>query len=505
MIETPEIPIKTIMPLIINEYNHHVNYLKAWRGKMIAIEEIYGSWATTYETLPMFLAAMLHANPGSVAEIDAVPHVEERGTSVCKRIFWCLKAMMDGWEHARPVISIDGTFLKGRYRGKLLIAMGVDSNNHPYPLCFALVDEETHENWSWFLQRLRKHVCRDKPGVCIISDRAAGILSAMRDRHNGFVEPWGIHVYCLFHVRSNFSKQHPGGELKKLMWKAGTTTQVSKHEAYMKRIGEISPQALEYLRNIPAHKWTLSHDTNGYRYGQATTNAMEGFNGNIRRARFLPVTAMMEYLFYRTVHIVNTNRNSVEDSMQRGEDLCSRSTTMLSKIENKATAHTVTTFSRMNMMFRIRTHQYPFKGGWKGGKTHVVNSTERSCTCGKWATHHMPCSHAVAGYLKNGVRWKHLIDQIHHNQQLEQLWRPLIFPLQPTEYWNYELPIRWQRYGKLVPDESLKKKKNKRGDKGQSVRIRTEMDASRSGKKCSACNQEGHTKRSKKCPKRPGA
>ncbi|XP_074346282.1 uncharacterized protein LOC141685057 [Apium graveolens] len=94
----------------------------------------------------MFLAAIMKTNPGTIAEIDVVPYAKERGTSVCKRIFWSLKAMMDGWQHARPVISIDKTFLKGRYRGKLLIVMGVDSNNHSFPLCYGLVDEETYEN-----------------------------------------------------------------------------------------------------------------------------------------------------------------------------------------------------------------------------------------------------------------------------------------------------------------------------------------------------------------------
>ncbi|XP_074323816.1 uncharacterized protein LOC141660725 [Apium graveolens] len=163
VIDTPEIPIKTIIPLINNEHNHIVGYKKAWRGKQIAIEEVYGSWPTTYQDLPMFLTAIKKTNAGTIAEIDAVPHAQERGTSVCKRIFWCLKAMMDGWQHARPVISIDGTFLKGRYRGKLLIVMGVDSNNHPFPLCYGLVDEETYENWYWFLQRIRRHVCHQRP------------------------------------------------------------------------------------------------------------------------------------------------------------------------------------------------------------------------------------------------------------------------------------------------------------------------------------------------------
>ncbi|XP_074373906.1 uncharacterized protein LOC141714276 [Apium graveolens] len=161
-------------------------------------------WATTYQALSMFFASIMKINHGTIVEIDAVPHAEERGTSVCKRIFWCLKAMMDGWQHARLVILIDGTFLKGRYRGKLLIAMGVDSNNHPFPLCYGLVDEETYEKWSWFLQRIRRHVCRQKAGVCIISDRAASIISAIRDPQNGFTEPLGIHRFCLLHVRSNF-------------------------------------------------------------------------------------------------------------------------------------------------------------------------------------------------------------------------------------------------------------------------------------------------------------
>ncbi|XP_074337275.1 uncharacterized protein LOC141674470 [Apium graveolens] len=248
VIDTPEIPIKTIIPLINNEHNHIVGYKKAWRGKQIAIEEVYGSSATTYQALPIFLAAIKKTNSETIDEIDVVPLAQERGMFVCKRIFWCLKAMMDGWQHAHPVISIDGTFLKGRYRGKLLVAMGVDSNNDHFPLCYGLVDEETYENWSWFLQRIRRHVCRQKTGVCIISDRAASILSAIRDPQNGFVEPLDIHRFCLLHVRSNFCHHHLGDELKKLMWKGGTTTQVSKHDAYMARIGEISPLPLTILQ-----------------------------------------------------------------------------------------------------------------------------------------------------------------------------------------------------------------------------------------------------------------
>ncbi|XP_074356299.1 uncharacterized protein LOC141696000 [Apium graveolens] len=275
---------------------------------------------------------------------------------------------MDRWQHARPVISIDRTFLKGRYRGKLLIYMGVDSNNHPFPFCYGLVDDETYENWSWFLQRLRRyHYLRPT------------------NPQNGYAEPLGIHRFCLLHVRSNFCSHHPGGELKKLMWKAGRTTQVSKHDAYMSRIGEIFPTALQYLATIPVKRWTLSHDS-GVRYGQTTTNMLEGFNDNIRRARFLSVTAMMEYLFYKVVTIVDKHRNIVDAGLQEGQQLCACSTTMLAKIRRKATGHTVITFHHLRGIMKILTHQYTTaKGMVKGGKTQVFNLNDRTCTCGKCA------------------------------------------------------------------------------------------------------------------------
>ena len=439
----------------------------------MAIEDVYGSWSTTYSLLPMFFMAIVHANPGSIVVIDAIPHATMYNNSVCKRVFWCLKAMIDGWQHARPLLSIDGTFLKGKYTGKLLIAMGVDSNNHQYPVCYALVDEETEDNWAWFSRLLRNHVCRERIGVCIISDRAPGIIAAMKRRRNGFAPPLGIHRYCLFHVRSNFSSNNHDGELKALMWQAGITTQEKKHIAYMKRIGEISSKVLAYLENINREKWALCYDTDGVRYGQATTNIMEGFNGNIRMARFLPVTTMMEYIFYKAVKIVNTQINSVEDNMQRGEEMCSRTTSMLRKIEENATAHTVATFCRGNGIFSVLTHRYKKGTIWKGGHRQNVNIFDRTCACGKWTAHHMPCSHAVAGCMANNINWKQWIDPYHYTSNLQKVWAPMIYPLAPNEYWNYDIPNAWVDYGTLVPDEKCKSIVQKHAQSGLSIRIHT--------------------------------
>ncbi|XP_063942817.1 uncharacterized protein LOC135150445 [Daucus carota subsp. sativus] len=343
--QTPQLKVSNIITMVNDEYHHLVSYLKAWRGKMAAMESVYGSWKTTYNELPRFLNVMASTNVGSIVVVEVVPHHKERGTSTFVRAFWCLKAMIDGWQYARPVISIDGTFLKGKYNGKLLVAVGVDSNNHQYPICFALVDEETTENWSWFLRLLRRHVCRDRLGVCIISDRATGILAAMNDEASGFTPPMGYHRFCLHHVRSNFSKAFPGKELKMYMWLAGNTPQIRKYDAYMKKIGELSPQGLRWLLGISPALWTICHDTGHARFGQATTNITESFNGNVRVARHLPVTAMIEFMFYKTVRTVNKERNAVLEGIGEGHELCLRTRNKLEKIAAKANTHWVETFN----------------------------------------------------------------------------------------------------------------------------------------------------------------
>ena len=50
-------------------------------------------------------------------------------TEIFKRVFWSFKPSIEGFEHCRPVLSIDGTHLYGKYKGTLMIAMGCDGNN----------------------------------------------------------------------------------------------------------------------------------------------------------------------------------------------------------------------------------------------------------------------------------------------------------------------------------------------------------------------------------------
>ncbi|KAH0782152.1 hypothetical protein KY290_001750 [Solanum tuberosum] len=53
------------------------------------------------------------------------------------------KPCIDGFQTYRPVISVDGTHMYGKYEIKLLIIVGVDGNDNILPLAFAIVDKES--------------------------------------------------------------------------------------------------------------------------------------------------------------------------------------------------------------------------------------------------------------------------------------------------------------------------------------------------------------------------
>jgi hypothetical protein len=53
-----------------------------------------------------------------------------------------------GFTHCRPIDSVDATFLIGKYKGTLIVAIGMTVENQLLPLAFALVEGENNESWS---------------------------------------------------------------------------------------------------------------------------------------------------------------------------------------------------------------------------------------------------------------------------------------------------------------------------------------------------------------------
>ena len=72
-------------------------------------------------------------------------------------MYICFHNLRVSWKtYCRPVIGLDGTFLKhSSLQGLILTAVGRDPNNQIYPIAWAVVTSENNDNWQWFIQRLK--------------------------------------------------------------------------------------------------------------------------------------------------------------------------------------------------------------------------------------------------------------------------------------------------------------------------------------------------------------
>ncbi|XP_050233537.1 uncharacterized protein LOC126682024 [Mercurialis annua] len=161
------------------EYGVELSYQTAWRSKERGLELTRGHPADSYKLLPSYLHALKTTNPGTVAELETR---EDRFLYV----FISLNASIKGWGFCKPIIVVDGTFLKAAYGGTLLTAATQDAANKIFPLAFCVVDSENDASWEWFFNKLRE-TFGVREGMCIISDRHDNIEERKVKSENNFL------------------------------------------------------------------------------------------------------------------------------------------------------------------------------------------------------------------------------------------------------------------------------------------------------------------------------
>ncbi|XP_043812733.1 uncharacterized protein LOC110615378 [Manihot esculenta] len=349
--QQPNIKIAVLQAEVRDKFGYEPSYQKTWKAKQKAIAQLYGGWDESYGRLRRFMTALHHFNPETVYMIEDNPHwINERLNPMCRvfdRMFWAFKQSIEGFKHCRPVISIDGTFLYGKYTGCILYATGLDGNNQLFPLAFAIVDKE--------------------------NDRHAGILKAMQK--DWWQPPSGHHRYCIRHVLSNYNKTLKNAAIKEALLKATNENQKRKFYDAMNNIREVHLESYDWAIKINLEKWTRSHD-GGQRYGVMTTNMAESLNGMMKGFRALPITAMVEKIFFQCVHYFDTRRTTFLDQQSRGYVFSQYCSDTLRANAIKANGHRVRRFNSQTMVCEIITAN--------GRQKQVVKLMDQTCTCGKF-------------------------------------------------------------------------------------------------------------------------
>lgn len=150
----------------------HVTYQKCKRAKKMVMQELNGSYKSQFGYLEAYAEALKRSNPGTKAEIELCKEGLKEGKRIFKRIFIMFHACKVGWKSGcRPIIGLDGCFLKGVCRGQLLAAVGVDANGQMFPIAWAIIDKENTNNWTWFICWLAQELeLGDGSTLTIISD-----------------------------------------------------------------------------------------------------------------------------------------------------------------------------------------------------------------------------------------------------------------------------------------------------------------------------------------------
>ncbi|KAF6171988.1 hypothetical protein GIB67_029406 [Kingdonia uniflora] len=101
-----------------------------------------GSFEHAYKLLTNYFVEVSLVNPDFVFDIETMSCKYKRFT----RCFWCFGPPKKPYKLLKPVVVIDKTFLKGRYRGTLITAIAIDPSNYIFPLAFLITDSKTTES-----------------------------------------------------------------------------------------------------------------------------------------------------------------------------------------------------------------------------------------------------------------------------------------------------------------------------------------------------------------------
>jgi hypothetical protein len=168
----PNMPVKAIVEEVKDRWGVDVKENRLYRARRLAKEKIRGKVNEQYNKLWDYLEMIRRTNAGSCVMMKierSLPDIPGK----FQMLYFSLAAMKKGFlAGCRPIIGLDGCFLKGPHKGQLLVSISRDANNQMYPVAFAVVEAEIKDSWTWFLEALLSDLgTPPAEGWTFISDR----------------------------------------------------------------------------------------------------------------------------------------------------------------------------------------------------------------------------------------------------------------------------------------------------------------------------------------------
>ncbi|KAG6525668.1 hypothetical protein ZIOFF_015634 [Zingiber officinale] len=326
------------------------NCWQIFRGRLLKL--VQGSVEEQFQQITKYCAELKRSDVGAtivlkLTEDDEVPRFQ--------RLYVCFSACKQGFKNAcRRIIGVDGCFLKVEHGGQLLSAVGLDPNNNIFPICYAMVERETKDSWTWFLRLLDEDIGigNDPHTWAFMSDKQKGLIPALES-----LFPDVEHRFCVRHLESNMKRDgFKSVAVKIAFWAMAKATRIEEFQVHMAELKDIDAKAYGWLVNKLESQWY---------------------------AREKPIIEMFEIIRNLLMGGFQKNRERAEKWKGR---ICSKIRDVLEKIYVEAIRYSPMKSDEMH---------YQITRSDDRRDQHSVDLLSRSCSCRKYDLTGIPCKHAV--------------------------------------------------------------------------------------------------------------
>ncbi|KAK2646652.1 hypothetical protein Ddye_021847 [Dipteronia dyeriana] len=383
-------------------YGIQILYSKAHQALDYALSLTYGTHEESFQLLPSFGYVLEQQNPETIIDLQC----DENGKFLY--FFMSSGASVRGFQRCmRPVITVDGTHLKGRFGGIMFGATAQDGNEQVYPIGFGYSDSENNLSWEWFLECL-KGALGHIDDLVFISDRHASIEVGISK-----VFPYSTHTICCWHFYENIKKRFHRKDVAAIMDKAARAYTELQYNRHMKELRNLHPNAYKYVIDAGPHKWSRVHCPDR-RYRVMTTNAAECINSCLKFAWQLPMLTLEEFIrnmLHRWFHDHHRAAQSMRHQLTDATHL------VIQKPVEKCNFMTVNLVDWN--IFSVK----------RAGKQWTVDLARKTCTCNKFQMDLLPCSHALAAARDRNMDFTSLCTDYYKRQTLIEVYSVPIMPV----------------------------------------------------------------------------
>ncbi|XP_056857175.1 uncharacterized protein LOC108839209 [Raphanus sativus] len=471
----PKITAKEIQAEILREYKMEVKENSCIKAKTKLMRERRKTHEEHFDKIWDYQAEIFRSNPGSTMDIETIPGATVGSKQRFYRLYMCFQAQKESWKKTcRPVIGLDGAFLKWDIKGQLLAAVGRDGDNRIVPIAWAVVEIENDTNWDWFVQHLAMDLGLELgKGFVVMSDKQKGLVKAV---HN--LLPEAEHRQCCRHIYENWRKGGKDLRLQKFFWYIARCYTPGMFNYNMDELKRYDPGAHASLVKTKPETWSRAFFKIGSNCNDNLNNLCESFNKTIREARKKPLLDMLEEIRRQCM-----TRNYLRSKMAtaRKTRFTEKTQKELARVEEKSKECT------------LRWAIGPETEVEDQEQTYVVSLERETCACRSWQMNGIPCIHAAKVILGAKRKLSEFVAPCYTTNQWRETYSYGISPLNGMIEWP-----QTNRLGVIPPPNRNGKPgrpKNHDRKKGTNETVST-TKLSRANRimTCSNCKEEGHYK-----------